>query len=1084
METVVSKAIARSPADRYGTAAELAAELRRVEAGKPIRARRVPLPEQYWRWCNRNPTVAALTALAAVLTLVVAVVSTTAAIWLRRSNAAVGEHLERVQVAERERSEQLWTANLAQARAWRSSRKSGQRFAALSSLERAARLGRELGYPPIRFEEIRDEVIAALALPDIDLAEAIDFANPDEIADVDLASGRFCVRDRLGHASLRRLADGSLSMPLPDAPAPRTLAFGPRNYLADLDGSGRFRVWDLAGPEPKPIVIEAQEVHAWDFAPDGNRLVVTRETSELAFYELPRGRRASVLSPGGARREVKARIHPSAPYVAVTSYFGGQSFEIRHTSSGRTIAVPLPWSQGACFGACWSDDGGTLAISQGEGGQIAIFDFDVKTLRVRLVRTITDSILDPCMFLAFNASGDRLFGGQGWSGTMIMCDPNGGRALFRASTFRRSIYSPFRHDRWGGRLLPGAIDERTSKFRVWSFAEGRECQVLKSSKPGSPGQIAVSADSRLAVVPNSNGWFTAFDLASGREVGQVQVPGGGPSAFSVFDGAGRLITNGFSGCYRWQVRHDPEEAGRLMIGPAERLPFHPGNVTIAASRDGKTVVQGMSNNYGMQPYRGAWIFREEEPGAARRLGPEIGSPFASVSPDGRWAAFGFDTGSRVFDARTGREVWAVPGDQTRCVFSPRSDWVAVGTQATQLFAVGTWEPGPKLGPGSPAAFSSDGRVILIVLPNRLLSLVDVSTGRTLARFEDPEISDVAETHASFTPDDSHLIMPHKLGLRMWDLRRIRAELAARGLDWDSPPLPPAAVTNVPLRVGFAGVIWIDSRFRSLAEFISGLVVPYVRNGPDARDHLAHARSLIRLGLRALARRHLDRALGLEAGLADALVERGQLKAQNGDWEAAAADYTRAISTGPPSAELLLRRAWAHHEAGRIQEAACDLAKAIPLAVNDVPMDVALRVLHAHVLEAAGEDDRALDELALAKARTYDLAQELNSQAWLMLMDRPESLIPSAILVLARKAVALEPENRYYRNTLGLACYRSGRFAEARDVLKAAVAAGPWRLDCFDWLFVAMAHQRLGETSEAASRVRSARGAASRLAART
>ena len=63
LETVVHKAMAREPADRFATAAELAAELRRVAANQPIRSRRIPWREQSWRWCKRNPNAALLAAL-------------------------------------------------------------------------------------------------------------------------------------------------------------------------------------------------------------------------------------------------------------------------------------------------------------------------------------------------------------------------------------------------------------------------------------------------------------------------------------------------------------------------------------------------------------------------------------------------------------------------------------------------------------------------------------------------------------------------------------------------------------------------------------------------------------------------------------------------------------------------------------------------------------------------------------------------------------------------------------------------------------------------------------------------------------
>jgi hypothetical protein len=69
LETVVLKAIAREPAERYATAKALADDLGNVLAGRPIRARRVGPVERAWRWCRRNPAAAGLLAASAVAAL-------------------------------------------------------------------------------------------------------------------------------------------------------------------------------------------------------------------------------------------------------------------------------------------------------------------------------------------------------------------------------------------------------------------------------------------------------------------------------------------------------------------------------------------------------------------------------------------------------------------------------------------------------------------------------------------------------------------------------------------------------------------------------------------------------------------------------------------------------------------------------------------------------------------------------------------------------------------------------------------------------------------------------------------------------
>ena len=62
LETIVAKAIAREPAERYPTAAALAEDLQRFLEDRPIKARRVTAAEQAWRWARRNPAVASLAA--------------------------------------------------------------------------------------------------------------------------------------------------------------------------------------------------------------------------------------------------------------------------------------------------------------------------------------------------------------------------------------------------------------------------------------------------------------------------------------------------------------------------------------------------------------------------------------------------------------------------------------------------------------------------------------------------------------------------------------------------------------------------------------------------------------------------------------------------------------------------------------------------------------------------------------------------------------------------------------------------------------------------------------------------------------
>ncbi len=101
LETICLKCLQKEPAKRYTNCFELANDLRRYLAGEPIQARPVGNVERLWRWCKRNPKLAAATATIFLLLLVVSIGSTWAAFTIQAEKKIADEQKALAQENER-----------------------------------------------------------------------------------------------------------------------------------------------------------------------------------------------------------------------------------------------------------------------------------------------------------------------------------------------------------------------------------------------------------------------------------------------------------------------------------------------------------------------------------------------------------------------------------------------------------------------------------------------------------------------------------------------------------------------------------------------------------------------------------------------------------------------------------------------------------------------------------------------------------------------------------------------------------------------------------------------------------------------
>jgi serine/threonine-protein kinase len=105
LETICLKCLQKLPAKRYINAGALATDLGHYLADEPIQARPVGRVERLWRWCYRNPGIAALTAAVFLLLATVAVTSSVMAVQIHREKAAAEEARDAAVQAKQEAEE-------------------------------------------------------------------------------------------------------------------------------------------------------------------------------------------------------------------------------------------------------------------------------------------------------------------------------------------------------------------------------------------------------------------------------------------------------------------------------------------------------------------------------------------------------------------------------------------------------------------------------------------------------------------------------------------------------------------------------------------------------------------------------------------------------------------------------------------------------------------------------------------------------------------------------------------------------------------------------------------------------------------
>jgi serine/threonine protein kinase/WD40 repeat protein len=776
LETIVLKAIDKDPRERFRSAAQFAEELRLFLADRPLQIRRSSWRERAWRWCRRNPLVAAMCCCITMLGLTLIVGGWWNAHSLRKERDVAVANEERAEAAEREATEKLYRSYIDQARAGRFSGQPGQRFKGLELLAKAARINPTL--------ELRNEAIACLSMPDMRRVRTLETGDATERMAVGFDSRleRYVYCDERGGISLRRVSDNQEIRKLKAPSQVEWPHFSPDGrFLVAFETDPkhpRVWLWDLDGNPPRPSpaweVSKYEDFASIAFTPNGRQVALVRKDGFATLCSSATGEALKQFGVGVAHRldlgDMWVAFHPDGRQLAAVGK-NGKSLVIIDFHTGKILKRLEP--ENVFDHLAWGGNGRFIAAAAGD---YRIYVCDTITGRLQ---SVLDAHQNKVVGLWFIRNG-RFLVSTSWDGTSRLWDPVSGKQLLRSS----GVILGFGRDGrqailWDGRELS-----------LWELNLEQECRTLHHGSIGNR-------------TPRPERWVETVD----------------------FSPDGRWLVSAAGDVCLWDAKNGAEVA-RLPPSPGAHAWFHPQHNEllicsstgverrrVVASADGTICFQSpemLAGNPSQElgafccwSHNGRWLaFRlagektivvQNVDDSSQRftLGPHDRGSHTSLSADGRWLASGPWQGSEIklWEVQSGKIAWELPCQGGWASFSPDGRWLYTATEYDRrLWHTGTWQASTgrwqMRGPVGFGTFSRDSTVLAMV-SGKNVKLIDVASGDELATLEGPDSSNVM--WLAFSPDGNLLaaaMQDHTV--QIWDLQAIRRQLAIIGLDWKTP----------------------------------------------------------------------------------------------------------------------------------------------------------------------------------------------------------------------------------------------------------------------------------------------------------